>query len=205
MFSHWRWLKGVSGFVLFVAGLLRCAQGAEQGQSPGELRYELEVMQGLLWKVGGGATPLTYLLVPQIISLKIPPVTERPWMGGTLVLRSRFSLLLEPIVRGPENYYVGLAAAGELEWRHPSGRFDAFFASGGGFGWMDSRGYVVKGAQGEDFNLNWLIHTGVRYRTHAGWVWSAGAYFQHISNRGLNKINPGLNVLGPTLALSHRF
>ena len=121
------------------------------------------------------------------------------------MLRSRFSLLLEPIVVGPEKFYLGLAAAGELEWRHPSNRFEAFFASGGGFGWMDSKGYEIAGGQGQDFNLNWLVHTGIRYRTKSGWRWSAGAYFQHISNRGMNKINPGLNSLGPTLAVSRRF
>jgi hypothetical protein len=158
-----------------------------------------------LWKVGDGATPLPYVVVPQIISLKIPPITERPWAGGTLVLRSRFSLLLEPIVRGPEHYYVGLAAAGELEWRSPAEWFTGFFASGGGFGWMDSKGYQIAGGQGQDFNLNWLIHSGVRYRTRRDWIWSLGLYFQHISNKGMDKVNPGLNALGPTLGLSRRF
>jgi hypothetical protein len=162
-------------------------------------------MTGVLWKVGGGATPLSYVVLPQIVSLKIPPLAERPWAGGTLVLRSRFSLLLEPIVVGPESVYLGLAAAGEIEWRHPSNGWEAFFASGGGFGWMDSKGYEVAGGQGQDFNLNWLIHAGVRYRTASGWRCSLGAYFQHISNRGMDALNPGLNALGPTVALSRRF
>ena len=165
-------------FILVLA-LARGAQGAEAtpAATPAvEPRYEWEVMSGVLWKVGGGATPLNYVVLPQIISLKIP-----------------------------EKFYLGLAAAGELEWRHPSNRFEAFFASGGGFGWMDSEGYEIAGGQGQDFNLNWLVHTGIRYRTKSGWRWSAGAYFQHISNRGMNKINPGLNSLGPTLAVSRRF
>jgi hypothetical protein len=85
------------------------------------------------------------------------------------------------------------------------GRFELFFASGGGFGWMDSKGYEIAGGQGQDFNLNWLIHAGVRYRASSGWRYSAGVYFQHISNRGMDDINPGLNSLGPTLALSRRF
>jgi lipid A 3-O-deacylase len=113
--------------------------------------------------------------------------------------------LLEPIVVGPESVYVGLASAGEVEWHHPSNRFEMFFASGGGFGWMNSKGYEVVGGQGQDFNLNWLIHAGVRYRTSSGWRCSMGVYFQHISNRGMNDINPGLNSLGPTVALSRRF
>jgi hypothetical protein len=45
----------------------------------------------------------------------------------------------------------------------------------------------------------------VRYRTSEDWQWSLGLYFQHISNKGLNKVNPGLNALGPTLSLSRLF
>ncbi len=170
-----------------------------------KVRYELEYTTGVFWKIGNAATPLSYTLLPQIITLKIPPIHEWPWSGGTLVLRSRFSVLLEPILRGPEHSYLGLAAAGELEWRSPSRRFVAFFASGGGFGWMDSKGYEIQGGQGQDFNLNWLIHSGVRYRTSNEWQWSVGLYFQHISNKGMNKVNPGLNALGPTLGLSRVF
>ena len=169
------------------------------------LRWETELTSGILWKVGGGATPLPYVLLPQIISFKIPPLSARPWAGGTLVLRSRFSLLLEPIVRGPESSYLGTAAAGEVEWRSASGGFTGFFSSGGGFGWMDSKGYEVPGGQGQNFNFNWLIHAGVRIRTATAWQASLGLYFQHISNRGLDKINPGLNALGPTLGLSRKF
>lgn len=172
---------------------------------PPATRWEIDFTTGVLWKVGGSATPLSYTLVPQIISFKIPPITERPFGGGTLMMRSRFSLLLESIVRGPERSYLGLAAAGELEWRENSGRLAAFFAAGGGFGWMNSKGYEVPGGQGQDFNLNWLLHAGVRYRLRAQWVWSLGLYFQHISNRGMDKVNPGLNALGPTLGLAKRF
>ena len=70
---------------------------------------------------------------------------------------------------------------------------------------MNSKGYEIAGAQGQDFNLNWLIHVGIRYRTSANWRTSLGVYFQHISNRGMDDINPGLNSLGPTLAVSKRF
>ncbi len=168
-------------------------------------RWELEVTSAVLWQVGGGATPLAYTVMPQIISCKIPPISERPWAGGTLVFRSRFSLLLEPIVRGPEHHYTGVAAAGDIEWRGASQRFAGFLASGGGFGWMDSKGYEVPGGQGQDFNLNWLIHAGLRLRTRHHWWLSLGLYFQHVSNRGMDKVNPGLNALGPTLSLARKF
>lgn len=168
-------------------------------------RWEIEVTTGILWKVGSDATPLPYVLLPQLISFKIPPLSERPLAGGTLVFRSRFSLLLEPIVRGPETFYLGTAAAGEIEWRSAGEGFTGFFSSGGGFGWMDSKGYAVPGGQGQDFNLNWLVHTGVRFRTARDWRLSLGLYFQHISNRDMDKINPGLNALGPTIGLSRKF
>jgi len=172
---------------------------------PEPVRYEWEVMTAVLWKVGGGATPLTYRLMPQIISLRIPPINEHPLAGGRLIFRSRFSLLLEPIVRGPEDYFFGVAAAGELQWRDATDRFGCFFASGGGFGWMNAKGQRIAGAQGQDFNFNWLIHGGLSYRTREAWEWSVGLYFQHISNRNLNHVNPGLNALGPTVGLSRRF
>ena len=168
-------------------------------------RWEVDVTSGVFWKVGGGGSQLRYVLVPQIISFKIPPINEHPFGGGTLMFRSRFSLLLEPIVRGPERYFAGVAAAGELEWRNASQRFAGFFASGGGFGWMNARGYQVPGGQGQDFNLNWLIHSGARFRTTNNWWISGGLYFQHISNKGLDKVNPGLNALGPTVGLARKF
>jgi lipid A 3-O-deacylase len=164
---------------------------------------EWDYTTGVLWHIGGGATPLSYTLVPQILSVKLPPLIERPWQDGMLVLRSRISLLLEPIIRGPEHHYIGLAAGGELEWR--SGRFAAFFSAGGGFGGMDSKGYEIPGGQGQDFNFNWYVHTGARYRADETWTWSLGVFFQHISNRGLDPINPGMNALGPTLGISRRF
>ena len=164
------WLR-IAG-VLGLGGWIFGALAAAEVTGPKPLRYDWDVSSGVLWKVGGGATPLSYVVTPLIISLRIPPINERPWAGGTLVFRSRFSLLIEPIIRGPEHSFVGVAAAGELEWRTVSGRFAGFFAAGGGFGWMDSKGYEIAGAQGQDFNLNWLAHGGVRFRTRWGWRWS---------------------------------
>jgi len=191
---------------LACAAFCATASAADEPALTPNLRYELDYSTGLFWKVGGGATPLTYRLLPQIVTLKIPPIhVWENWAGGTLVMRSRFSLLLEPIIHGPEHYYLGLTAAGELEWRNPDQHFTVFFASGGGFGWMDSKGYQVKGAQGQDFNLNWMIHSGVRYRPSEEWQYSLGLYFQHISNKGMDKVNPGLNALGPTFSISRLF
>ncbi|HTB79938.1 MAG TPA: acyloxyacyl hydrolase [Opitutaceae bacterium] len=198
------WL--IAGGLLLVAGMARPLSAADLNE-PVEApkRWVIDYTSAMLWKAGGGATPLSYRLLPQIISVLCPPITEQPFAGGTLVMRTRLSLLLEPIITGPETYFIGTAAAGDLEWRNRSGRFACFFAGGGGFGLMDSRGYQVKGAQGQDFNLNWLLHAGIRVRAHGDWRWSAGVYFQHISNGGMNKVNPGLNAVGPALGLSRPF
>lgn len=172
---------------------------------PPSSRWEIEMESAVIWKVGGSATPLSYTLLPQIISLKTSRAFERPSHGGTLSLRSRYSLLLEPILHGPERHYVGVTFAGELEWRDASQGFAAYFSSGGGFGWMNSKGYEIAGAQGQDFNFNWMIHTGARFRLGDQWWVSTGLYFQHISNHNLDKINPGLNALGPTLSVARKF
>lgn len=198
-FARW-WL--ISTLVVSVTTI----HGAEEPTMPPPAsRWEVEYTTAVLWKVGGGATPLSYTFAPQILSFKIPPITERPFAGGTLVFRSRFELLLEPILHGPEHSFLGVAAAGDLEWRDHTNRFAAFFASGGGFGWLDSKGYDTPGAQGQDFNLNWLIHSGLRYRARGDWWYSVGLYFQHISNRGMDKVNPGVNALGPSASVARKF
>jgi hypothetical protein len=125
--------------------------------------------------------------------------------GGTLIHRVGLSLLVEPIVTGPESYFIGTAAAGCLEWHAPSKRYSLLFAGGGGFGWMDSKGHEIEGAQGQNFNLNWLLNFGMRANTLSGWQWTASVYFQHISNRNMNKINPGLNAVGPMVGLTWKY
>ena len=70
---------------------------------------------------------------------------------------------------------------------------------------MNAKGYEVVGGQGQDFNLNWLVHAGARFRTTNNWWLSAGLYFQHISNKGMDKVNPGLNALGPTFGMARKF
>jgi len=215
MLAHRPSLSRLNGFLIsFFAGVslllisastASCDTIVDIKTSPAPTRWPVECMSGVLWKVGGGATPLTYTLAPQIITMRCPPIREWPLLGGTLLYSTRLSLLLEPIITGPETYFIGTAAAGFLEWHAPARQFSCFFAGGGGFGWLDSRGYEVKGAQGQDFNLNWLLNLGLRVQTRSHWQWSASLYFQHISNRGMDKVNPGLNALGPMLGLSRKF
>ena len=63
----------------------------------------------------------------------------------------------------------------------------------------------MKGGQGEDFNLNWLAYTGVRLLARNQMSASFGFYFQHISNHGMNPVNPGLNAVGPMLSVGWHY
>lgn len=69
---------------------------------------------------------------------------------------------------------------------------------------MDSKGRVVKGAQGQHLNLNWFIHAGVNKFVSDRMSFSLGVYFQHISNGGMDKINPGIDAVGPIVGISWR-
>ena len=167
--------------------------------------YEVDYESGLIRKVGGGATPLSYRMLPQLITVKLPADAHWAVGSGHIVVRPRYSLVAEPIIYGPEHYFFGVTASGSLEYWNASQRFCAFFSSGGGAGGMHAKGKVIKGAQGEDFDLTWLIYSGVRYRFSETMNIGASVYFQHISNGGLDKVNPGVNALGPMLSLGWRF
>jgi lipid A 3-O-deacylase len=168
--------------------------------------WEFDYESGVLWKFTGDATPLSYTIIPQILTVQSPLVgNPLSFARGELVIRNRFSLLVEPISMGPEHHFFGIIASGDLEWWDRTRTFCVFFTAGGGIGWLDSKGHEIKGAQGEDFNLTWLAYPGVRYVFRKGMSASAGVYFQHISNRYLNRINPGLNAIGPMMGLSWHF
>jgi len=168
--------------------------------------WEVDYETGVLWRVTGSATPLSYTVLPQLLTFKSPRIgTARPLFGGDFVIRNRVSLLGEPIIVGPEHHFTGAAATGILEWWDIPRTRCLFFTAGGGVGWLDSKGHQVKGGQGEDFNFNWLAYTGARISIGRRLSASLGAYFQHVSNRYLNKVNPGLNAVGPMMSLGVHF
>ena len=167
--------------------------------------WEFDVESGIIWRVGHGATPLNYTVLVEELTFKSPPVFDIHVGGGNLVLRNRLSLLIEPIVVGPESYYLGATGSGSLEWWNASRSFSVFLAGGGGYGYMDSKGYVVPGGQGRDFNFNWFAYSGMRFRLAERMSVTAGCLFQHISNQNTNKINPGLNAVGPMFGVEWHF
>jgi lipid A 3-O-deacylase len=189
---------------LFLAGI-RSAQ-ADAPLPPDPLqRLELDFDVGSLYSVGSRASPLDYNFLPLIFSIKTGAFMRHELGSGTLIVRNRFSLLVEPIVRGPETHFIGVTAAPSIEWWNSAHTFSTFFAIGGGFGWMDSQGYSVPGGQGQDFNFTWFMTAGVRLQLTDRLSAAAGLYFQHVSNGGLDTVNPGVDALGPTIGIGWRF
>ena len=203
-------LAAVAAAGLMSSAPLRAAEVVEKfaaAPAPREVfdRWEMQYDTAALWGVGRDGTPLNYTFLPQIISVKTPQFTHFETGVGDFVVRARLSLLVEPIVVGPETHFVGFSFSPSIEcWNKPRS-LAAFTSVGGGVGFMDSEGYKVAGGQGQDFNLNWFVTAGIKYRWNDHWSASLGVLFQHISNGGQNRVNPGINALGPTLGLSWHF
>ena len=201
--------RGSSALLLTATLLLAPIEYAHAAGSPAPpdptQRWELDFDTGVLYSVGSRASPLDYTFLPQILTLKSGATMRRKLGSGDLVVRTRFSLLAEPIVSGPETHYIGIAAAPSIEWWNAPRTFSAFFSIGGGFGWMDAEGNAVPGGQGQDFNFNWFMHGGVRLLVTERLSASLGVYFQHVSNGGMDEPNPGVDALGPMIGVGWRF
>lgn len=167
--------------------------------------WEIGYETSALWSFGGNATPLNYTFLPQIVTIKTRPVLDWDLGGGVLAVRNRLSLLGEAIIEGPESYFFGVTGGASIEWWNAPRTFSIFLSAGGGVGWLDSKGYEVEGGQGQDFNYTWYVHAGLRYRFTEHMSASLGAYFQHVSNRGEDEVNPGVDAIGPTLGVAWHF
>ena len=168
-------------------------------------RWELQYDSAALWSIGLDASPRHYTFLPQMVSLKTPQFTHFRFDSSDVVVRARLSFLGEAIVQGPESYFVGASFSPSIEWWNKPRSFAAFFSAGGGVGWMDAQGERIQGGQGQDFNLNWFMHGGLKYRWNVRFSAALGLMFQHISNGGQTRINPGVNALGPTVGVSYHF
>lgn len=168
-------------------------------------RWEVGFETSSFWEFGGNATDLDYQFLAQFLTIKSPAVLDWNLGSGVLVVRNRLSFLGEAIIEGPESYFFGVTGGASIEWWNASRTFSVFLSSGGGVGLLDSKGYEVVGGQGQDFNFTWYIHTGAIYRFSEHWSATLGIYYQHISNRDQDPVNPGVDALGPTLGFSRHF
>lgn len=163
----------------------------------------LNVETGVLWEIGTG-TPFPYRLVVTQLSWRSKQFLGHEFADGSrLIIRHRLTLIGDVMQAGPESYYLGFSGSPSLEWWNKSGTWSLYTGSGGGFGLTDSRG--IKGGQGQDFTLNWFIRGGVEHVMANDRRWSAGIMYQHMSNGGQTKPNPGIDALGFTLSYSWAF
>jgi hypothetical protein len=158
---------------------------------------------GVLWEVGH-LTPIAYRLAPFQLSLMSRATFVHEFSDGSrIVLRHRLTLLGDLILSGPESHYAGFSCSPSIERWNKAANWAVYAGSGGGFGWIDSRG--VPGGQGEDFTLNWFIRAGVEHITAKNIRLSAGLMYQHMSNGGRTDPNPGIDAVGFMLGYTWAF
>ena len=166
--------------------------------------WELTLESGYTWNIGSN-TPIDYEIVPTQLTLRTP--THLTWWedesGARLVVRGRYSLMMETITVGPESYYLGISGAPSIEYWFADAKTSLFFSIGGGVGLTDST--RVPGGQGQDFTLNWFTNLGLRREIAKDLSLLAGAYFVHHSNGGQTNPNPGIDALGFTVGLGWQF
>ena len=157
----------------------------------------LNIESGILWEIGTG-TPFAYRLVPTQLSWRSAEFAGHVFSDGSrIVLRHRLTLIATLIQIGPESHYIGVAGSPSLELWDKTGTCSLYTGSGGGFGVTDARG--IKGGLGQDFTLNWFIRGGLEIVTAKNARFNAGIMYQHMSDGGMTKPNPGIDALGFTL------
>ena len=130
-------------------------------------------------------------------------VIERDsWLQGYNQVYAIF--LVEPIVRGPEDFYYGISVGFRYNFAKPGARFVPYVSGGIGLGWLDSHANIY-GAQGQDFTFNILTATGVSYKVNDHLKLNAGLLYQHLSNGGQTDPNPSVNLLGPQIGATYSF
>lgn len=160
----------------------------------------MNVETGILWEIGSG-TPFPYRLLETQLSWKSAEIFGRTFEDGSrVILRHRFAFIGAVVQQGPESHYLALSASPSIEWWDAGGTWSVYAGSGGGFGLVDAQG--IKGGQGQDFTLNWLIRGGIEHVISRNQRISAGIMYQHMSNGGQTKPNPGIDALGFMLGYS---
>lgn len=160
----------------------------------------LSLESGVLWGIGR-ATPLAYRLVPTQLSWRSKEFLGHGFSDGSrIMIRHRLTLIGTVILQGPESHYLGFAGSPSVEWWDRSGTWSFFTGSGGGFGVIDSGGIV--GGQGQDLTLNWFMRGGVEHVSARNLRFHLGFMYQHLSNGGMSKPNPGIDALGFTFGYS---
>lgn len=148
--------------------------------------------------------PNSYEIASQFVTARWRwgAVHKDSWMRG---FQQVYVLgMVEPITRGPENFYYGISVGLRYNFVKPNARFIPYVSGGVGLGWIDSHASHF-GAQGQDFTFNILTAVGVSYKIRDHWKATAGILYQHLSNGGQTDPNPSLNLLGPQIGVTYSF
>jgi lipid A 3-O-deacylase len=163
-----------------------------------EMSTETAYMLGVI------GNPNSYEIGAQFITARwrFGPVYREGFLRGY----NQFYILgmVEPIFRGPENFYYGISVGLRYNFLHPESRWTPYLSGGVGLGWIDSHSNIY-GAQGQDFTFNCLGALGVSYRLSDRCQLTAGLVYQHLSNGGQTDPNPSLNLLGPQIGLTYSY
>jgi lipid A 3-O-deacylase len=163
-----------------------------------------EVAAETAYMVGIIGNPNSYDIAAQFFTARWRwgGIERDSWLQGYNQVYALF--MVEPIVRGPENFYYGISVGLRYNFAKPGARFVPYVSGGVGLGWIDSHANVF-GAQGQDFTFNILTAVGVSYKVDNHWQLTAGILYQHLSNGGQTDPNPSLNLLGPQIGATYSF
>jgi opacity protein-like surface antigen len=129
-------------------------------------------------------------------------IERESWLQGYNQVYALF--MVEPIARGPENFYYGISVGLRYVFAKPGARWAPYVSGGVGLGWIDSHANS-NAAQGQDFTFNILSAAGISYQVNDHWKLSAGILYQHLSNGGQTDPNPSLNLLGPQIGATYSY
>jgi opacity protein-like surface antigen len=163
-----------------------------------------EVATDTAYMLGIIGNPNSYEVAAQFFTARWRwGVVERDsWLQGYNQVYATF--MVEPILRGPENFYYGISLGFRYNFAKPGARLVPYVSGGVGLGWLDSQANIY-GAQGQDFTFNILTATGVAYKVNDHLKLNAGVQYQHLSNGGQTDPNPSVNLLGPQVGVTYSF
>ena len=144
-----------------------------------ELAAETSYMVGII------GNPNSYDVAAQFFTARWRwgTIQDGSWLHGYNQVYALF--MVEPILRGPENFYYGISLGLRYNFARPGARWIPYISGGVGLGWIDSNADIF-GAQGQDFTFNILSAIGVSYQINDHWKATGGtssASFQRRPNR----------------------
>ena len=165
---------------------------------------DFEVATDTAYMLGIIGNPNSYEVAAQFFTARWRwgGVERDSWLQGYNQVYA--TLMVEPIIRGPEDFYYGISLGFRYNFAKPGARLVPYVSGGIGLGWLDSHANIY-GAQGQDFTFNILTATGFAYKVNDHWKLNAGIQYQHLSNGGQTDPNPSVNLLGPQIGATYSF